>query len=119
MTDPAADTARSAAIILSHDLGPELPIKVEAALATRGDHRQGQYAFDPVSVATLIVSIATLAWTIYNDLHERTHEPPQPETIARQLRITLRDQEMDLPPSAERITEVVATEIIHHAKPHD
>ncbi|HXL92094.1 MAG TPA: hypothetical protein VN969_24405 [Streptosporangiaceae bacterium] len=120
MTDPAADAARSAAVILSHDLGSDLPAQVETALATRGaQHRQGQYAFDPVSVAILIVAVATLAWTIYNDLHERTHEPPQSETIARQLRITLRDQEMDLPPGTERVTEVVATEIIRRAAPHD
>jgi hypothetical protein len=120
LTDPAADAARSAAIILSHDLGSDLPVQVEAALATRGaEHDQNQYAFDPVSIAILIVAVATLAWTIYNDLHERTHEPPQSETIARQLRITLRDQEMDPPPGTERVTEVVATEIIRHAAPHD
>jgi hypothetical protein len=46
MTNPAADAARSAAAILA----PSLPgVKVEAALAR------------------LIVSIASLAWTIYND----------------------------------------------------
>jgi hypothetical protein len=34
MTDPAADAARSAAVILAADLGPSLPAEVEAALAT-------------------------------------------------------------------------------------
>jgi hypothetical protein len=117
MTDPAADAARSAAVILIPDLGPSLPAQVDAALAARGTpQRPGQYAIDPVSVAILIVAVATLAWTIYNDLREHTPEP-QSETIARQIRITLQDQDVDLPPDAERITEIVATEIIHHAPP--
>jgi len=64
----------------------------------------------------VIVAIATLAWTIYNDHRTRTPDPP-PSSIARQVRITLRDQDMPLPPGAERITEVVATEITRQATP--
>jgi len=116
MTDPAADAARAAAAILAPDLGPSLPAEVEAALAARGtQHRPGRY-FDPVSLASLIVAIATLAWTIYNDQRNRSQEP-QPSSIARQVRITLRDQDTTLPPGTERITEVVATEIARQARP--
>jgi hypothetical protein len=62
------------------------------------------------------VAIATLAWTIYND--QRTHTPnPPPESIARQVRITLRDQDTSLPSGTERITEVVVTEITRQARP--
>jgi hypothetical protein len=112
MTDPAADAGRSAADILAPDLGPGLPAEVEAALAARNPQRPDRY-LDPVSLASLIVSIATLAWTIYND--QRTHTPdPPPETIARQVRITLRQQDTVLPPGTERITEIVATEITRH-----
>ena len=58
MTDPAADAARSAAVILAPDLGPNLP----------ADHR--------------------------------THTPdPPPDSLARQIRITLRDQDTALPPA--------------------
>jgi len=85
MTDPAADAARAADAIL--DLGQSLPAEVEAALA------------DPVSLASLIVSIANLAWTIYNDQHPHSPEPPPPESIARQVRITLREQDTALPPA--------------------
>jgi hypothetical protein len=35
MTDPAADAARSAAVILAPDLGPNLSAAVETALAAR------------------------------------------------------------------------------------
>ncbi|HEY1626347.1 MAG TPA: hypothetical protein VGG16_21390 [Streptosporangiaceae bacterium] len=71
------------------------------------------------AAAILIVAIATLAWTIYNDPRERTRTRPQPETIARQVRITLRDQDTHLPPGTEHITDIIATEIIHRAPPHD
>ncbi len=116
MTDPAADAARAAAAILAPDLGPNLPAEVEAALAARGtQHRPDRY-FDPVSLASLIVAIATLAWTIYNDQRTRTPDPP-PSSIARQVRITLRDEDASLPSGTERITEVVATEITRQASP--
>ena len=62
------------------------------------------------------MAIATLAWTIYNDQRTRTPDPP-PSSIARQVRITLRDQDTALPPGTERITEIVATEITRHASP--
>jgi hypothetical protein len=116
MTDPAADAARSAAAILAPDLSPGLPAEVEAALAARDTGQHPDQYLDPVSLASLIVAIATLAWTIYNDQRKQTPGPP-PDSIARQVRITLRDQGTVLLPGAERITEVVATEITHQAGP--
>ena len=117
MTDPAAEAARSAAVILAPDLGANLPAEVEIALAARGaQQRLGRY-LDPVSLAGLIVAIATLAWTIYNDQRDRKPAPPPASTIARQVRITLREQDIDLPPGGERITEVVATEITRQDDP--
>ena len=62
------------------------------------------------------MAIATLAWTIYNDQRKHTPDPP-PDSIARQVRITLRDQDTPLPPGTERITEIVATEITRQATP--
>ncbi len=116
MTDPAAEAARSAAAILATDLGPGLPAEVEAALAARDTQQRPDRYLDPVSVASLIVAIATLAWTIYNDQRISTPDPP-PASIARQVRITLREQDTLLPPGAERITEIVATEMTRQASP--
>jgi hypothetical protein len=116
MTDPGADAARSAAAILAPDLGPNLPAEVEAALADRGTQQRTDRYLDPVSVASLIVAIATLAWTIYNDQRKRTPDP-SPSSIARQVRIILREQDTTLPPGTERITEVVAAEITRQARP--
>lgn len=110
-------------MILAPDLGPTLPAEVEAALAARhtGEQRPGQY--NPLAIASfgmgaanLIVSIAQLAWSILSDRRKHTAEPP-PDAIARQVRITLRAQDTTLPPSTERITEVVATEITRQAIP--
>src|SRR6202035_2704826 len=64
--DPAAAAARSAAAILAPDLGQHLSVEVEAALAARAGAQRPERFFDPVSLGALIVSIATLAWTIYN-----------------------------------------------------
>ena len=116
MTDPAADAARSAAAILAPDLGPNLPAQVEAALAARDTQQRPDRFLDPVSLGILIVAIATLAWTVYIDQRKHTDDPP-PGSIARQVRITMREQDLSLPPGTERITEVVATEIIRQANP--
>ena len=117
MTDSIADAARSAAVILAPDLGQHLPVEVEAALAARGGDQRPDRYLDLVSLGSLIVSVATLAWTVCNDQRNRSHEPePEAGSVARQVRITLREQDTALPPGTERVTEVVATEIIGHAK---
>lgn len=114
MTDPVADAARTAAAILAPDHGPHLPAEVEAALAARDtSQRPGQY-IDPVSLASLIVSIASLAWQIYTSHPNRTPAPPPADVVARQVRITLRERDTALPPGTEHITEIVATEITRH-----
>jgi hypothetical protein len=118
--DPAAAAARSAALILAPDLGQQLPVEVEAALAARAGDQRPERFFDPVSLGALIVSIATLAWTIYNDQRNRASEAkvqaPGEESVARQVRIALREQDTVLPSGTERITEVVVTEIIRQSK---
>ena len=116
MTDLIADAARTAAAILAPDLDPSLPAEVEAVLAARDTQQRPDQYLDPVSLASLIVSSATLAWTIYNDQRTRTADPP-PASIARKVRITLRAREAVLPEAAERIPEIVATEITRDASP--
>jgi hypothetical protein len=114
MSDPVGDAARSAAALLAVELGADLAAEVEAALAARGArHRLDRY-LDTVSLASLIVSIATLAWTIYNDQRKDTPNPP-PSVIARHVRITLHEQDTVLLSGTERIIEIVATEITRQA----
>jgi hypothetical protein len=134
--DPAAAAARSAAAILAPDLGQHLGVEVEAALAARGAQRRPERFLDPVALGGLIVAIATLAWTIYTDQRNRAEErsrkrdqeqqsqeprqvqPPQQDqladadSIARLIRIALREQDTVLPNGSEWITEVIVTEIV-------
>ena len=119
MTDPAADAARAAAVTLAPAYGQNLPADVEAALAARHAQQRASRFLDPISLATLIVSVATLAWTIYNDHRERSAEPPPPAALARQVRITLREQDTVLPEGTERIIELITTEITSHASPDE
>jgi tetratricopeptide (TPR) repeat protein len=114
--DPVADAARSAAAILAPDLGSNMAAEVEGALAARGVPQRPDRYLDPVSLASLIVSIASLAWNVYNDQRKRNPEP-LPSSVARQVRVALREQDTPLPPGIERITEVVANEITGLASP--
>lgn len=115
MIDPVAAAARHAAAVLATDLGPGLPAEVEVVLDARESRQRPDRFLDPVSLASLIVSIATLAWTIYNDKRTGASSPP-PESIARQVRLSFQDQDSTLPPETERITEIIATEVIRQAR---
>lgn len=125
--DPVAEASRSAAAFLAADLGQNLPSQVEAALATRDAARRPDQFLDPVALGGLVVSVATLAWTVYTDLRSRAkdasatnlHEEPEVDAIARRIRNELRQQDIALPPGTERITQVVVTEIIRHSKASD
>lgn len=133
--DPAAAAARSAAAILAPDLGRNLPAEVEAALAARGARQRPERYLDPVALGGLIVAVATLAWTVYTDQRDRAEarrakhdqelkqaEQPPPaqlvdaDSVARLVRIALREQDTVLPNGSERITEVVVTEIVRQAR---
>jgi hypothetical protein len=111
ITGPAAAAARATALELSASYGPGLEAKVEAALHTRIGQRPGQYP-DPVSIASLIVDIATLAWTIYND-QRQPRAKPTPKVIQRRVRKEIRQQSDTSPNVIEEITEIVVTHITH------
>jgi uncharacterized membrane protein YebE (DUF533 family) len=78
--------------------------------------RPGQY-FDPISLGSVIVAIATLAWTIYNDKRKQTPNP-SPDVVGRQVRVELRNQgdTSHSQHDTDRITEVVVSEIIQAAQ---
>lgn len=111
MTDPVAIAARAAARHLAADYGPGLAADVEAALHVQETaQRPGQY-LDPVSLGSLIVAIASLAWTVYADLRKKTPEP-SPDAVSRRVRVELREHSDTTPEKTERITEIIVTEII-------
>ncbi len=115
MTDPITTAARAAAEHLTAEYGPGLAADVEAALhAQETATRPGQY-FDPVSVGSLIVAIATLAWTVYSDQRKKTPEP-SPDLVARHVRVELRKHTRASQQEAGRITEIIVTEVIQAAR---
>lgn len=118
MTDPISAAARATAEHLAAEYGRGLAVDVEAALHARGTaQRPGQY-LDPVSLGSLIVAIATLAWTIYCDQRKKTPEPP-PGAVARQVRVELRQHSIASQQDTGRITEIVVTKVIQAAQdPH-
>ena len=84
MSDGVDDLARRSARRLAAQLDIEVEGPVEQAIA---GSRPGQYV-DPGSIAlgALIVSIANLVWTMFNDLRNDRKQPSN-DTIARQVRV--------------------------------
>jgi hypothetical protein len=84
-------------------------------LATRESPSAPPQYVDPAALASLIVAIASLAWTVYIDLRKRTAKPSA-EVVARTVRVTRRDQgQADAP---DHIIEAVVTETIRAAADH-
>ena len=84
MSDGVDDLARRSARRLAAQLDIEVEGPVEQAIA---GSRPGQYV-DPGTIAlgALIVSIANLVWTMFNDLRN-DHKQSSNDTIARQVRV--------------------------------
>ena len=115
--DPVAAAARAVASELSAQYGPRLPVDVEAALYARDSERPPDRFIDPVALGSLIVSIASLAWTIYSGRAKKAQKPT-PEVLAREVRVAQRTR-TDVTGTEEKIIEVVATEIIRAAESDD
>jgi hypothetical protein len=114
MTDPISVGARATAERLTHEYGPGLPAEVEAALHTRGLERRPEQYFDPVSLGSLIVSIASLTWTVYTGLKKKTPKPA-PDVVGRTVRVELRNRD-DASSVSSAITDVVVIEVIKAAE---
>jgi hypothetical protein len=112
MNDPVGIAARAAAQQLQAEAGPGLVAEVEAVLATRESLAASPQYVDPIALASLIVVIASLAWTVYTDLKKRTAQPAA-EVVARTVRVTRQDQGHTAAP--DHIVELIVTETIRAA----
>jgi tetratricopeptide (TPR) repeat protein len=108
MTDPVEHIAQAAATALA-DLGPGVAFDVDLALDKRASAQLGERYLDPVSVGGLIVSVATLAWTIYNDRQAQTNRLTA-ETVLQLVRVQISDGGPLDPAIRERIVETVVGE---------
>src|SRR5687768_15460076 len=96
-TEPIRRAALSAADRLAPEHGPGLCTDVLALLYTAEKDRRTDQYLDPISIASLIVSAATFAWTIYQDLRDKTSKPDH-EIVARRVRVALSDNNQEITP---------------------
>jgi hypothetical protein len=90
MSDPVDDGARAAAQRLAIQYGPGLTADVEEALRRRFTVTSPDQYPDPVTLGSLIVAIAALAWNIYDSLRAKTPAPPA-EVVKRTVQTQLRE----------------------------
>ena len=114
MNDDVAAVARSAARELAGPLARSgLETEVVAALHARDtDHEPDQYA-DPVAIASLVVSIASLACQIYAERRKQDHKPDR-DALIRYMWDSLAERQGGDDPSItqQKIIQVVAGEVI-------
>lgn len=108
--DSVASITRASARQLAKSM-PSITLEAERAiLLSRTSELPKQY-FDPISLGALLVSAATLAWTIYNDSKTRRSSRTELEKSVT--------ESLPLPAGVDqaayvRIVEVVASEAIVH-----
>ncbi len=116
-SDPVEDAARAAAARLGDTDDRRLDADVDAALRS---HRRSSSPVepdrfvDPVSAGSLIVSVATLAWTVYTDLRSRS-EKPSPDLVVREVRARLRRHGKADPASYEDVITITVEETVKAA----
>lgn len=113
--DPVSRSARAAARRLATTHGTELEAQVEAALYARGTNQRPNQYFDPVTLGSLIVSTAALAWTVYKDLRNKPSKITL-EIITRRVRVELPAGDPTSQFDRDKIIEIVVEEIIKDAE---
>lgn len=115
MTNPITDGARSAAVRLDAEFGPGLPSEVEAVLLDTESGGQPERYLDPTSLASLIVSLASLVWNVYSDRRKKTPDPAN-EDVVLAVRTELQSPLNAAPAPQDKIVEVVVTEVTRAAR---
>jgi hypothetical protein len=95
---------------LAAELGPGVIADVEVALHDRDWAQRPVQYVDPVSVAELIVTITTLAWTIYKDLRSSSQSSkPEADVMARRIRVGLPKPEPATAAQRDEVIDVVCS----------
>ncbi len=115
MTIPQEEIARLAAAKLSATMNPALPQLVEGVLAEPQAKRDPEMfdAATAISLASLVVSMASFAWAVYKDLKKDSQQPDQ-TIIARKTRLKFENTEGLSIQDRDRLIEVVVEETIHY-----
>ncbi|MYV55431.1 hypothetical protein [Streptomyces sp. SID3212] len=124
MTDVIEQGARAAAQRLTTPHTPELADDVEVALAARdATHTPDQYS-DPVAIGSLVVSVASLVWMVYNDIRSRSAASATADAVARRVRQRLDQAEATPAPpldpaERDRIIDITVEETLNAARAQD
>lgn len=112
MTQSTEQIARRAAQRLATDIDrPLLIAEVERHLDNQTAPEAATYEPVTVSVAAFIVSIASLAWTIYNDIKNRGGQVDQ-EVVSRRIRVMIKPSDNFSESERDRIVDVVVEETV-------
>ena len=87
---------------------------VERELRSREGGRPPDQYLEPVSLASLILSVASLAWNVFQDLKKKTPSPA-PAVVARAVRVQVRVSSDLAPSERDCIIDVVVEETIKAA----
>ena len=112
MPDSPEDVARRSAARLSGEIGASLPAVVERELQAGDEEQPAKY--EPASLialAGLLVSIASLAWTIYRDLKKETDKPSS-EVLGRRVRVSVELPEGVTAEQRDLMIGVVVEEVV-------
>lgn len=113
MEPEAEQIARAAAARLATiDGDPGLETDVSRQLDNPAGTTPQDYEPVSLAIASVVISTATLAWTIYRDLRD-DRKPTNPDAIARRVRIQIADQHPDTPAhDRDRIIDIVIEETV-------
>lgn len=115
MTIPQDEIARLAASKLSQAMDPGLPQLVEAVLADPEAKRDARMydAATAISLASLLVSIAGFAWTVYKDL-KKDGQQPDKLRIIRKTRLKFENTGEISIQDRDRLIEAVVEETVNY-----
>jgi hypothetical protein len=113
--DLVTATALAAADRIRGQLGIELTPDVEEALAGSPSAQLGERYLDPISLASLVVAAATLAWTVYRDLRKSTPSPSR-EAIVADIHLRLNGYRVA---HGEEAVDIVVDEVVLRAEACD
>jgi hypothetical protein len=113
MEPEALQIARAAAArIAAIDNIPRLENDVLRQLDDAASTAPDQYEAVSIAIATVVISAATLAWTVYRDLRN-DRMSLNSDAIARRVRVQIADQHPDIPAhDRNRIIDIVIDETV-------
>ena len=113
MASPVERIARGAAARLAREADlPLLVPEVEHQLqVSDAGHAAERYEPITISLAALLVSVASLAWTIYTDLRKQTQQP-HPEVMKRRIRVEVELPEGISSPERDRVIAAIVAQTL-------